>query len=82
MTRLAGRLRELGGFAGADIAMLLPNQAACVMKALQRKHAGHGGDRRAAVLERRIFYEDGYSGAAGRAWTIGITAGRCSLTLA
>jgi sirohydrochlorin cobaltochelatase len=54
MTRLAGRLRELGDFAGADIAMLLPNQAACVMKALQRKQAG------LAVIVVPLFLSDGY----------------------
>ncbi|MFC5651406.1 sirohydrochlorin chelatase [Paenibacillus solisilvae] len=54
MTLLAGRLRELGGFAGADIAMLLPNQAACVMKALQRKHAGQ------SVIVVPLFLSDGY----------------------
>lgn len=54
MTRLAERLQELGGFAGADIGMLLPNQAACVMKALQRKYAGK------AVIVVPLFLSAGY----------------------
>ncbi|SEP01440.1 CbiX protein [Paenibacillus sp. OV219] len=38
MAALAERVRELGGFAGAHSAMLLPNQAACKLGALQRRY--------------------------------------------
>ncbi|BBH22621.1 hypothetical protein Back11_39660 [Paenibacillus baekrokdamisoli] len=54
MTLLAERMRELGGFAGADIAMLLPNQAACVMKAVQRKRPDE------AIIVVPLFLSDGY----------------------
>ena len=54
MTRLAGRLRALGGFAGADIAMLLPNQAACKLRALQRRHPGE------AFIVVPLFLSEGY----------------------
>jgi len=37
MASLAAQMKELGGYAEADIAMLLPNQAACKMKLWQRK---------------------------------------------
>ena len=39
MRKLAARVRELCGFARAETAMLLPDQAACVMRALARRQA-------------------------------------------
>jgi len=39
MRRLAARVRELCGFARAETAMLLPDQAACVMRALTKRRA-------------------------------------------
>lgn len=43
MRKLAARVRELGGFARAETAMLLPDQAACVMRALTKRQARAGG---------------------------------------
>jgi sirohydrochlorin ferrochelatase len=43
MRKLAARVRELGGFARAETAMLLPDQAACVMRALTKRQAHAGG---------------------------------------
>ncbi|WP_314002446.1 CbiX/SirB N-terminal domain-containing protein [uncultured Paenibacillus sp.] len=43
MMRLAERVRALGGFKRAEIATLLPDQAACVMKALTRRRAAGSG---------------------------------------
>ncbi|WP_219835349.1 sirohydrochlorin chelatase [Paenibacillus sp. R14(2021)] len=54
MTQLAERLRALGGFAGADIAMLLPNQAACKLRALQRRYSGED------FLVVPLFLSEGY----------------------
>lgn len=39
LTKLATRLQQRGGFARADIAMLLPNQAGCKLSVLQKKYA-------------------------------------------
>lgn len=39
MRNLAARVRELCGFARAETAMLLPDQAACVMRALTKRQA-------------------------------------------
>jgi sirohydrochlorin ferrochelatase len=39
MRNLAARVRELCGFARAETAMLLPDQAACVMRALTKRRA-------------------------------------------
>ncbi|HUC90807.1 MAG TPA: CbiX/SirB N-terminal domain-containing protein [Paenibacillus sp.] len=63
MTRLAERVRALGGFKRAEIATLLPDQAACVMKALTRRRAGVGadsGDGGEAVLVAPLFLSRGY----------------------
>jgi sirohydrochlorin ferrochelatase len=53
MRRLAARVRELCGFARAEIAMLLPDQAACVMRALTKRRSrardGAASDGRRAV---------------------------------
>ncbi|SFI70426.1 Sirohydrochlorin ferrochelatase [Paenibacillus sp. UNC496MF] len=54
MKRLTARLRARGGFAGADIAMLLPDQAACKLRALQRRHPGD------AFLVVPLFLSEGY----------------------
>lgn len=54
MVKLAERVRALGGFARAEIAMLLPNQASCVMRALQRRYAGD------AVVVAPLFLSRGY----------------------
>ncbi|RAP74392.1 sirohydrochlorin chelatase [Paenibacillus montanisoli] len=54
MTQLAERVRELGGFAGADIAMLLPNQAACRLRALQRRYPGD------VFIVVPLFLSEGY----------------------
>ncbi|SDW70934.1 Sirohydrochlorin ferrochelatase [Paenibacillus sp. CF384] len=54
MGQLAARVRELGGFAGADIAMLLPNQAACKLRALQRRYEGD------SFLVVPLFLSEGY----------------------
>jgi sirohydrochlorin ferrochelatase len=47
MRNLAARVRELCGFARAETAMLLPDQAACVMRALTKRQA-RAGDGAAA----------------------------------
>ncbi|MBW7474844.1 cobalamin biosynthesis protein CbiX [Paenibacillus oenotherae] len=54
MTQLAGRLRSLGGFAGAEIAMLLPNQAACKLRVMLRKQPD------SAVIVVPLFLSSGY----------------------
>nr|WP_274654994.1 CbiX/SirB N-terminal domain-containing protein [Paenibacillus humicola] len=54
MTRLAERMRQGGGFAGADTAMLLPDQAACKLRALQRKRPGQN------VIVVPLFLSVGY----------------------
>ncbi|SFT19245.1 Sirohydrochlorin ferrochelatase [Paenibacillus sp. BC26] len=54
MRQLAARVRELGGFGGADIAMLLPNQAACKLRALQRRYPGD------SFLVVPLFLSEGY----------------------
>ncbi|PZD92913.1 cobalamin biosynthesis protein CbiX [Paenibacillus sambharensis] len=54
MSQLAERVRMLGGFARSEIAMLLPNQAGCVMGALQRKYPGE------AVVVAPLFLSRGY----------------------
>ncbi|EXX85711.1 cobalamin biosynthesis protein CbiX [Paenibacillus darwinianus] len=56
MSRLAERVRVLGGFKRAEIATLLPDQAACVMKAL----TGRRADAAAAVLVAPLFLSRGY----------------------
>jgi len=43
MRNLAARVRELCGFARAETAMLLPDQAACVMRALTKRQARAAG---------------------------------------
>ncbi len=59
MRQLAERVRVLGGFARAETAMLLPNQAACVMRALQwqRRRLGEGSG---AVVVAPLFLSKGY----------------------
>ncbi|CAH1213000.1 hypothetical protein PAECIP111893_03609 [Paenibacillus plantiphilus] len=54
MTGLARRLRELGGYAGAEIAMLLPNQAACKLRVMLRKQPEQ------AVIVVPLFLSTGY----------------------
>ncbi|QHW31472.1 cobalamin biosynthesis protein CbiX [Paenibacillus rhizovicinus] len=54
MTRLAGRLRALGGFAGADIALLLPDQAAGKLRALQQRYPDD------AFIVVPLFLSEGY----------------------
>lgn len=54
MRALAERVRALGGFAHAETAMLLPDQAACVMRALQRRRRGEG------VVVAPLFLARGY----------------------
>ncbi|UVI30934.1 sirohydrochlorin chelatase [Paenibacillus spongiae] len=54
MKRLAERMKTLGGFARADIAMLLPNQAACKLGALQKKRQ----DKEVIVVP--LFLSSGY----------------------
>ncbi len=54
LSQLAEQVRELGGFAVAQTAMLLPDQAACVLRAMQRKHPGQ------AVLVAPLFLSSGY----------------------
>jgi len=44
MRKLAARVRELCGFARAETAMLLPDQAACVMRALTKRQARAASD--------------------------------------
>ncbi len=55
--QLAERVRALGGFAGAKTAMLLPNQAACVMGSMKKKSPAAGGTRGAALFEQGLFYK-------------------------
>ncbi|UUZ81526.1 hypothetical protein LJK88_44025 [Paenibacillus sp. P26] len=54
LERLAERVKDLGGFAGADGAMLLPDEAAAVMDRLQREKPDH------AVLVAPLFLSEGY----------------------
>jgi sirohydrochlorin cobaltochelatase len=54
MRRLAERVRTLGGYARAETAMLLPDQAACVMRSLTRKQPEQ------AVLVAPLFLSSGY----------------------
>ncbi|MBJ6361186.1 sirohydrochlorin chelatase [Paenibacillus sp. GCM10012307] len=54
LAQLAERVRELGGFAGARTAMLLPNQAACVLRAMNNKAPQR------AVLVVPLFLSKGY----------------------
>ncbi|MFC4778151.1 sirohydrochlorin chelatase [Paenibacillus sp. GCM10023252] len=54
LTSLAARMQDLGGFRRAEIAMLLPNQAGCVLKAMQRR------EPEAAVIVVPIFLSTGY----------------------
>ncbi|AZN43583.1 hypothetical protein EJC50_07555 [Paenibacillus albus] len=54
MAALAERVRELGGFAGAHSAMLLPNQAACKLRALQRRYPDD------AFIVVPLFLSEGY----------------------
>ena len=74
MRNLAARVRELCGFARAETAMLLPDQAACVMRALTKRQARAGGGARAdaccavtpagpetdAVIVAPLFLSRGY----------------------
>ncbi|WP_341805085.1 sirohydrochlorin chelatase [Paenibacillus turpanensis] len=75
MLKLAERVRALGGFAKADIAMLLPNQAPCKMKLAARRHPeltvvvaplfiSDGYFTRAVIPERLAGYSYRYSGQA------------------
>jgi sirohydrochlorin ferrochelatase len=54
MTQLAGRLRELGGFARAEIAMLLPDQAASKLQVLMQQRPDE------AVIVVPLFLSSGY----------------------
>lgn len=54
LAALAERVRELGGFAGAHSAMLLPNQAACKLGALQRRYPDD------AFIVVPLFLSEGY----------------------
>ncbi|MFC0393624.1 sirohydrochlorin chelatase [Paenibacillus mendelii] len=54
MKRLAERMKTIGGFARADIAMLLPNQAACKLGALQKKRQDK------AFIVVPLFLSSGY----------------------
>ncbi|MFD0711861.1 sirohydrochlorin chelatase [Paenibacillus sp. GCM10027626] len=54
MSLLAGRLRALGGFAAADTALLLPDQAAGKLLAMQRQHPEN------AVIVVPLFLSSGY----------------------
>ncbi|MBM7568072.1 sirohydrochlorin chelatase [Paenibacillus sacheonensis] len=54
MTQLAARMCALGGFAGADIAMLLPDQAAGKLRAMQEQYPEH------PVIVAPLFLSEGY----------------------
>lgn len=54
MRGMARQLRELGGFASVETAMLLPDQAACVLRALQKRNPGR------RVLVAPLFLSEGY----------------------
>lgn len=54
MQRLAERICELGGFRRAETAMLLPDQASCVLGAIQRR------EPETAVLVAPLFLSQGY----------------------
>lgn len=54
MSRLGERLRELGGYARAEFAMLLPDQAADKLKAMQAAHPEE------AVIVVPLFLSRGY----------------------
>lgn len=54
MTRFAERLRALGGFAGADIAMLLPDQAAGKLTELRQRYPDD------AIIVVPLFLSEGY----------------------
>ncbi|XEC95668.1 sirohydrochlorin chelatase [Paenibacillus tarimensis] len=54
MRKLAERVRELGGFARAETAMLLPDEAASVLKAMQRQAPDE------AIIVVPLFLSDGY----------------------
>ncbi|QYR24344.1 cobalamin biosynthesis protein CbiX [Paenibacillus sp. sptzw28] len=54
MTQLARRLRELGGFAHAEIAMLLPDEAASKLQALTQQRPDE------AVIVVPLFLSSGY----------------------
>ncbi|WP_020619045.1 CbiX/SirB N-terminal domain-containing protein [Paenibacillus daejeonensis] len=54
MRGLADRVRELGGFRRAESAMLLPNQAGCVLGAMKRQ------EPETAVLVVPLFLSRGY----------------------
>ena len=47
-------MRELGEFAGADIAMLLPDQAACKLSVLRRRYPDQ------AIIVVPLFLSSGY----------------------
>ncbi|MDP5277102.1 sirohydrochlorin chelatase [Chengkuizengella axinellae] len=51
---LAQRVQKLGGFAGSDSAMLLPNQVYCKMKVLHKKYPNH------KVIIVPLFLSEGY----------------------
>ncbi|MFC4102180.1 sirohydrochlorin chelatase [Paenibacillus xanthanilyticus] len=54
LTHLARRMQAIGGFAGAHYAMLLPDQAACKLGALRRKHP------ELTFIVVPLFLSDGY----------------------
>lgn len=54
LERLSERIRELGGFDGADVAMLLPNQIPWKMKLLRKRKPGH------RVIVAPLFLSEGY----------------------
>lgn len=54
MTRLAGRMCELGGYAGAETAMLLPDQAASKLSVMLREQPDQ------AVIVVPLFLSSGY----------------------
>lgn len=54
LTSLAAQVKEIGGYAEADIVMLLPDQAACKMKAWRRKRP------ELDVLVAPLFLSEGY----------------------
>ncbi|GGD88154.1 sirohydrochlorin chelatase [Paenibacillus nasutitermitis] len=54
LQQLLQRLLQLGGFAGGDTAMLLPNQAACRLGAMRRK------EPQQAVIVVPLFLSEGY----------------------
>lgn len=75
LERLAGRIKELGGFAEADVAMLLPNQVPFKMKLWQKRRPelkvivaplflSEGYFTNQVIPSRMEGYEYGYNGRA------------------